>query len=76
MSPIVDGLEREFAGQARVLQLNVAAAENAHLMQQYGLRGHPTFVVLDANGRAAQTFTGPQTKEILEEALTAVAPAN
>ena len=72
MTPIVDGLESEFAGQAAVLQLNAAEQENAQLMQQFGLRGHPTFVVLDSSGRAAQTFVGPQTEIILQEALTAV----
>ena len=63
MTPIVDGLESDFAGQARVLQLDANETENAQLQQQYGLRGHPTFVVLDGNGRVTQTFIGPQTKK-------------
>lgn len=72
MTPIVDGLESEFAGQARVLQLNADEAENVQLQQQYGLRGHPTFALLDRNGRVVQTFIGPQAEEVLHEALTAV----
>jgi thioredoxin-like negative regulator of GroEL len=72
MSPIVDRLEGDFTGQVKVLQLNANETENAQLQQQYGLRGHPTFVVLDVNGRPAQTFVGPQTEEILREAITAV----
>lgn len=71
MTPIVNGLESEFAGRAGVLQLDANEAANAQLLQQYGLRGHPTFVVLDGNGRAVQTFIGPQTRETLHEALTA-----
>jgi len=72
MSPIVDGLESDFAGQARVLQLDANETKNAQLQQQYGLRGHPTFAVLDRNGRVVQTFIGPQTEEVLHEAITAV----
>ncbi len=75
MSPIVDGLESDFAGQARVVQLDANEAENAKLQQQYGLRGHPTFAVLDRNGRVVQTFIGPQAEEVLHEALTAVSTA-
>ena len=72
MSPIVDGLESDFAGQARVLQLDANETKNAQLQQQYGLRGHPTFAVLDRNGRVVQTFIGPQAEEVLHEAITAV----
>ncbi len=72
MSPIVDGLESEFSGQAEVLQLDADETENAQLQQQYGMRGHPTFAVLDRNGRVVQTFIGPQAEEVLREALTAV----
>ncbi|NCF66264.1 MAG: hypothetical protein GWP61_09825 [Chloroflexi bacterium] len=71
MTPIVNGLENEFAGQASVLQLNANEAENGDLQQQFGLRGHPTFVVLDGSGRPLQTFIGPQTEVVLYEALTA-----
>jgi thioredoxin-like negative regulator of GroEL len=73
MTPIVNGLESDFKGQAIVLQLDANENENAQLQQQYGLRGHPTFVVLDANGQSVQTFIGPQKKEVLHEALTAAA---
>ena len=77
MTPIVNGLESDFSGRAAVLQLDANVAENAQLQQQYGMRGHPTFVVLDEDGRSVQTFIGPQTDKVLREALTAVAaPVN
>ena len=69
----MNGLESEFAGRANVLRLDANEAGNAQLQQQYGMRGHPTFVVIDRNGRVMQTFIGPQTKEDLYEALTAAA---
>ena len=75
MEPIVNGLENEFANDASVIQLNADETENARLQQQYGMRGHPTFAVLDMNGQLAQTLIGPQTTEVLREALTAVVEA-
>lgn len=72
MAPIVNGLQNDFTERATVMQLDANEADNAQLQHEYGLRGHPTFVVLDENGRAVQTFVGPQTKETLHEALTAV----
>jgi thioredoxin-like negative regulator of GroEL len=72
MTPIVNGLENDFAGRAEVLHLDANEAGNASLQQQFGLRGHPTFVVLDENGQAVQTFIGPQTGTVLSEALAAV----
>ncbi len=73
MTPIVNGLESDFEGRAAVVQLDANEADNAELQQEYGMRGHPTFVVLDVNGHPAKTFIGPQTEEVLHEALTAVA---
>ena len=72
MTPIVDGLESDFAGQAQVLQLDANEAENARLQQQYGMRGHPTFAVLDQNGRVVQTFVGPQVEVVLQNAIMSV----
>lgn len=76
MAPIVDGLESDFAGQVIVLQLDANDPDNARLQQQYNVRGHPAFVVLDAGGRVQQTMIGPQTEAALREALDAVVRAN
>lgn len=75
MEPIVNGLEKEFSNEAAVIQLNANEAENARLQQQYGMRGHPTFALLDMNGQLAQILIGPQTSDVLREALTAVIEA-
>lgn len=73
MFPIVDGIESEFAEQVAVIRLNAAGAELTELMNSYGVRGHPSFVVLDGDNEVTQRFTGPQTEETLREALSAVA---
>ena len=42
------------------------------LQQTYGLRGHPSVAILDANGEVAARYFGPETAEKLREDLTAV----
>ncbi len=73
MTPIVDGLSAEFEGRAAVLKLNAAEPANEALQGRYDVRGHPSFVVLDANGQPVQRFFGPQTEELLREVLEQVA---
>jgi thioredoxin-like negative regulator of GroEL len=74
MMPIVNGLEEEFSGQLTVLQLNAAETENAQLMQEYGLRGHPSFAILGEDGRLLETYFGPQTEESLRNAILNILP--
>jgi hypothetical protein len=72
MTPIVDGIEAEFEGQVAVIRLNAEGAERAELMTRYGLRGHPSFAVLNEQSEVTERFTGPQTAETLRKAMTAV----
>jgi thioredoxin-like negative regulator of GroEL len=74
MMPIVNGLEEEFSGQLTVLQLNAAETENAQWMQEYGLRGHPSFAILGEDGRLLETYFGPQTEESLRNAILNILP--
>jgi thioredoxin-like negative regulator of GroEL len=73
MAPIVDGLKVEFAGRASVLQLNAGQSENEELQTQWGLRGHPSFAVLDADGQVIERFFGPQSVSRLRIAVQTVA---
>ena len=74
MTPIVDGLSDEFDGRVAVLQLNAAEQANEELQNRYDVRGHPSFLVLDSDGRAVQRFFGPQTETVLRQALEQIAP--
>lgn len=74
MTPIVDGLTEEFEGRVAVERLDASVPENVQLQAEYGVRGHPSFVVLSGEGRPVQTFLGPQPEETLREAMSAVAP--
>ncbi len=71
MMPIVDGLGEEFQGQMSVFQLDTGQQRNAELQNQWGLRGHPSFAILDDNSRVVQRFFGPQTESALRQAMDA-----
>lgn len=74
MTPIVNGLKGEFSGQIIVRQFNAEEVENAQLMQEYGLRGHPSFAIVAEDGRLSQTFFGPQTEDSLRKAILDILP--
>ncbi|MGB3713132.1 MAG: hypothetical protein WA996_01765 [Candidatus Promineifilaceae bacterium] len=68
----MDGLEVEFEGKVSIVRLDAAQEANAILQNQWGLRGHPSFAVLDGDGRTAELFFGPQQEAILRQAIEAV----
>ncbi|GAB4151127.1 MAG: hypothetical protein Fur0021_14770 [Candidatus Promineifilaceae bacterium] len=74
MTPIVNGLEAEFANRVAVIRLNAAAPYVVAQQTAYGVRGHPSFVVLDAHGQPQHRFLGPQSAETLRTAILSVAP--
>ena len=63
----------EFAGRVSVVKLNVGTAENEAIQQGYGMRGHPTAVVLNGNGEVVERYYGAEDVEVLRGVLTAVA---
>lgn len=76
MTPIVDGLEEEFADRAAIVRLDASQVDVIELQQAYGVQGHPSFVVLDQTDSVSARFFGPQSAEDLRAALTAVLPAD
>lgn len=72
--PAVSRLEEEFAGEVNVIRLDADEENNTRLQATYGLRGHPSFVVLDNNNRVTDRFFGPQEENTLHAAMTAVTP--
>ena len=61
----MDGLERELEGQAQVLRLNAMDAVGGKLAMRYGVRGVPTFVLLNGAGEVVLKQVGmPERVEI------------
>ncbi|MFQ6101176.1 MAG: thioredoxin family protein [Anaerolineae bacterium] len=72
--PVVDGLERELEGRAQVLRLNVMDDVSGKLATRYGVRGVPTFVLLDGTGEAVLTQTGMLDRAEIVAAVEAPIP--
>lgn len=63
--PIVDGLERELEGQARVVRLSALNALGQEVAQRYDVRGVPTFLIFDGQGKLIGRQVGfPNRSEI------------
>jgi len=56
--PIVDGLERELEGQARVVRLSVLSELGQEIAQRHGVRSVPTFLVFDGQGNLIEQQVG------------------
>jgi hypothetical protein len=49
-SPVVDGIERQHAGQLIVVRLNVQEPSAQPWLSRFGFQATPTFVLLDGSG--------------------------
>lgn len=56
--PIVDGIEREFEGQLKVIRLNVQEPVGQILGQQYSFEFTPTFILFDRQGEEVWRSVG------------------
>lgn len=72
MQPIVNGLEKDYAGRVTFRAHEWRAATSRALIEQYGLTETPTFVILDATGRARVMVTGELTREDLRARIDTV----
>lgn len=54
----MNGLAEEFEGQATVVQLDANVLANERLQLTYGVRGHPSAVILDSEGQVTQRYFG------------------
>lgn len=61
----MDGIERQLEERAQVLRVNVMSSVGRQLAGRYGVRGLPTFVVLDGAGEVVLKQVGmPQREKI------------
>lgn len=68
MSPIVDGLAQDFSDRIVFQRLN-AHQEGEKEFRQFGLRGHPAYVMLDRRGKVAWQMVGQMSRQDLEAAI-------
>ena len=65
----MDGLERELQGRAQVLRLSVLDDVGGELALRYGVRGVPTFVLLDGASEVVLTQVGMPDRTVITAAV-------
>ncbi len=68
MLPIVEGLEGEYEGKAKIVKVNVD--ENIDTAGQYNVLSIPTFMIFK-KGKPVSTIVGARPKEDLKKELDA-----
>ena len=71
MAPIVDGLEASYGERVAFLRLD-AANQGREAFVAYGLRGHPSYVIIDSSGTVQWKGVGEQARERLDEEIRQV----
>ncbi len=76
MQPIVDGLEDQYQGQVDFVSLNALDGEQGEAaFDAYGLRGHPSTMLVKSDGQISSVHVGIVEQEDLEQAVqVALAP--
>lgn len=69
MQPIVNGLEAEFDGEVVFERRNAATEAGQASLRAYGLRGHPSYVILDVDGEALWTAMGVLEADALRQQI-------
>lgn len=69
MRPVVDGLDQKYGDRVAFAGIDFYNQENRGLAERYGALGHPTFVVVGADGAIIETFTGYTEEAALEVAV-------
>jgi len=69
MRPVVDELEQRYRDRVTFLYLNYHSQEGQARARDYRVFGHPTFVVLDEEGKPLRVIAGVVPRGTLEDAL-------
>lgn len=69
MQPVMDEIEKEYAGQVRIVFHDVWTEEGRPYAEQYGIRAIPTQIFLDKTGKEYFRHTGFFPKENLVKIL-------
>lgn len=65
--PIVDGIEKDLDGRARVVRVSLLSGLGMEAARRYGVRGVPTVIVFDGEGNVVDQKAGiPNRQEIVE----------
>ena len=71
MLPVVRELEAEYADRVGVVVLDYYGPDTPPLRSEYGVRGHPSFIVLGRDGTSSRVLQAVVAKESLVELIEA-----
>lgn len=70
--PVVNGIEEDLEGTARVIRLDIASDRGKQVAGRYGVEAVPTIVVLDGEGEVVHRESGkPDREEVVSRAAAA-----
>ncbi len=67
-------LQAEYAGQIEFVTVDANSRAGADFSDLYGIRGHPGFVAINANGEVVHAALGPFEEEGLRDLVASLAP--
>lgn len=70
--PDVNGLAQSYADQIAFRSYNIASAEGRAWAEQFNLRGHPAYLLLDACGKERWRALGVIPKDTIEVEIRSV----
>jgi hypothetical protein len=70
--PIVDGLEGDLKGRARVLRLNILDSVGMQAARRFGVRAVPAFFVVDGQGGVVDAQVGIPNRDKLGAQVSAL----
>lgn len=73
MQPIVNGLERTYEDRVAFERRNAAEPAHQASLRAYGLRGHPSYVIVDAEGQVLWSTSGPLPAAALQQKIEQLA---
>jgi thioredoxin-related protein len=66
--PIVDGIESELEGEAKVIRLSLLSRLGRSVAQRYGVRAVPTIIIFDGNGDVVEHRAGiPNQQQVVQQ---------
>lgn len=73
MAPVIDGIEKDFAGKIAVERYDAASDDGKKLMEQYELKVTPSYVMAAPDGTKLWSLTGAIHKDMLRQQVQAKA---
>lgn len=69
MEPVVNGLEAELGAQVEFRRIDANGADGSAIFQSFGLRGHPSYVLLNPQSEILWQGLGEQTFESIQSEI-------